>query len=947
MPSRFVSLALLPAFICNVTFCAAAPQDKPSTSSNSAVFLANAKVVTITNLDELAGDAFQRDRSSTSLAVDSMVYKATSDEQPLRLSREQFYEYVRQQKEQNDAMESRMEIFNKGRELIGGAADAGGPVGIFASIVTNTYLDRFNDRLRSAMEDSQHKLAEQYFAGRTVNVERLRTALAAGHDAFVGEVEKQAGMPHAFDDLPDKEKSTALARLGEFTLTTIALQGEMFQSAQTANKKEFRRLRDKVGNIENCQKALASGMTHLMTQTRENTEQLATLTEEMQSQHKDLGLMQTVMFGHLTVDEQIELVQNSTALGLSDDQRKSMLQNLTQRKGLLDSAQKWNEFVNTGKDLLGIADKLGVDKNIVQNVQQGLAIGNAAFSAVSAALTGNYIGAALAVVGMFGGGGMDAETAHYSAIMAKLDEIIETQRQIIETQKKILEGLQKIADMIIRNQIELRGLLADIFALQLQTLNAVIQIKSSGLNPCIKFLDDRSHDENFDSDKGAFKTYDSMTTYFDNKWDLYDTCKKALDESIGVVGGAHGIFFGYPVLEAEAAKISPTEFTSVLDPVRDLEAPYFAYLQYYVPDIDRHKKTIIGSFFAPSIDFNTLEEKEKLLGLPANSSSGLQSTGPSALTSPEAEKLQNLRPISALSYRKDNPAVQMFYTNFAELLSPEAVIQYSDIEMDLNGYRALVSPNRRTLLSIKDVYAGKGDSTSATIALECAFDWLSLAIAQQDFLTGDSLLPFLNVDGFGDYAAPNIPRSQLVKEPSDNMKQDQQRALAHYLLAHNSVLLQNAVRYRIYKAMSPNDGKEITPFGYAWAYTLNENSILLQSLLKDILSVEYVERKTDSGPDVPETGWYAKYVFTDYSEAERKQQTIMVPLPSIEEVSAKAFAIPTSLEHLIECREKVNALLATNQLLKKTEKDPQQYRNLKMLVLLQHYEPNSTGKSGQ
>jgi hypothetical protein len=42
----------------------------------------------------------------------------------------------------------------------------------------------------------------------------------------------------------------------------------------------------------------------------------------------------------------------------------------------------------------------------------------------------------------------------------------------------------------------------------------------------------------------------------------------------------------------------------------------------------------------------------------------------------------------------------------------------------------------------------------------------------------------------------------------------------------------------------------------------NENPIFLQSLLKNILSVEYVERKTDSGPDVPATGWYAKYVVT-------------------------------------------------------------------------------------
>ena len=540
--------------------------------------------------------------------------------------------------------------------------------------------------------------------------------------------------------------------------------------------------------------------------------------------------------------------------------------------------------------------------------------------------------------------------------MAKLDEIVETQKTIIAIQQAILKELGQIETLIIQNQIELRGTLASIYYLQTRTLDAVIQIKATDLNACTKFLNDRNDNDNFVPDQGRFRDYASMQDYFANNWDLYKTCRLALDESIASISGPHGIFFGYPVLENEAAKTRDDRLVQVLEPIKNAVAPFFAYVNRYVPDTNPDKKTIKGSFFAPSGDFETLMQKEKILGLGKQPQTGSGATNDPTLSqttqlSPEAKKLQTLRPITALKYPDNNPAVGMFYANFSnELLSPDAVIGYANVELEINSYRELIATSGTTLLSSKDIYLGRGHKQSAEIALKAAFDWLTLAIAQQNFLGGDTLLPFLNVDGFGEYTPPEIDLKQLIGEPkSKDVAHDQQLALAHYLLGHNPVLLQNAIRYRIFARMSDvSDDKRLTAFGYAWAYSHTETPQYLQALLHDIVPVEHVEKKASDGPEVPATGWYYKYTFNDYDETGHvTAATQLVPLPPIEDVTGKVFVISTPLRRLLECRERINSLLSTDHLLEQASGRPTEFRQLKLMLLLQHYQPPSETVPGR
>jgi len=69
----------------------------------------------------------------------------------------------------------------------------------------------------------------------------------------------------------------------------------------------------------------------------------------------------------------------------------------------------------------------------------------------------------------------------------------------------------------------------------------------------------------------------------------------------------------------------------------------------------------------------------------------------------------------------------------------------------------------------------------------------------------------------------------------------------------------------------------------------------------------------------------------------------MVPLPPPEEVSAKAFVISTPLQRLLQCRSKVNDLLATNAMVQEVNGNPSAFRDLKVFLLMQHYQPPTGG----
>lgn len=933
-PAALVLIVLL-VHLLVVPVPRATPPSEPGAGTATKDFILNAKNLSITNLNVLAIDAMQNDHDKGSIYVDSLIYK-NSDNATFNGSREQFYDAVRKQQEITAGMKSPMAVFNTVRSFGDKVADLGGPVGVFGNFAANTYLDSFNEKLREQSETDRRQEAAMFFAGRQLDQTKLRNAQSAGPATFVKEMEAQAGLPNAFDDLPKEQHDQALLRLGEFTLGYLALTGKKLDAIENKNKDEFNKLRTQISHIEDCQKFIAGGMQDLLTKTEQNTSEIRDIANDVATQHKDLNLIQKLMFSTLPVDDQIKLVKESHTLDLSSAEKEKLEKNLENRKTIIDVATKWNSFVHTGNDVLGILDKLGADKTVVQNLSKGLAIGNAAFSAAQAYLTGNYLGAANAIIGMFGGGGQDAESAHFSAIMAKLDEIIEMQKQIIKLEIQILDAIHEVANLIIQNQIELRSGLTDIFALQQTTLNAVVSAEKSNLNYCEFFLRSRGENEGFIKEEGRFRTYGQMQKHFSEHENskTYDLCTSFLDRSIALVpsqSSTSDIFFGYPAIENRARKNHTLELSQITHRFQDSVVPFFLYLDKGVDDADKGKRTVKGSFFFPSRNYLALKTKEPFF-IPA-AKDATQSAAQVPVAS-ETASLRSLRPISTVHVKDSDPSVNFYYDFFDEFVSPEEIIEYANEEMAINSYRELVSSDGLRLLNPKELYTRV--NTTAPIPLRGAFDWLTLAIAQQDLLLGDALLPNLNDAGFRKYDAPHVNLQQFMeKVSSEENSKDNVAALAHYLLGHSYLLLQNAIRYRMYATM---DQKKISSAAYTWAWN-TQDEVYMKALFGDSVPITWKKQDKAAAAGSLPTGWYSAYTFVDYKDGGSEERTVFVNLPEPSEVTKRELVLSSSLLNLIACRERVNVLLA--QYVVGQQVSGKGLSELKTVLITQNYKPRA------
>jgi len=300
-------------------------------------------------------------------------------------------------------------------------------------------------------------------------------------------------------------------------------------------------------------------------------------------------------------------------------------------------------------------------------------------------------------------------------------------------------------------------------------------------------------------------------------------------------------------------------------PIRDLIAPFFAYLNNYADDEDKGKKTVKGSFFFPALAYPSLKRKEEALLATHDVRSG-QSPYEVEHSDDKSAVFRNLRPVTSQGQSRH---AQWYYDLFKldNFLSSEDVAEYAEAEIGVNSYRDLIAPGSTRLFDRAELLGGQypyADMPPGLQALQVTYDWLNEAIAQQAMITGDSLLQFLNRDGFRDYEAPTISFDALKEPPAQKEKaSDKSAALARYLLGHNYIVLENTLRYRMYELMAGNDTKRPgSSASYTWAWN-NPDPVYMNHLFGDSMSFNpHLNTPKDSSPTV--VGWSYSYKFWDY-----------------------------------------------------------------------------------
>lgn len=516
-----------------------------------------------------------------------------------------------------------------------------------------------------------------------------------------------------------------------------------------------------------------------------------------------------------------------------------------------------------------ITNKMFPDSDFARVTGQIASAASVALGLVMKAAEGDYLGAIVGVLGLAGGG----EDPN-AAIFAQLNKLMEEVRQIRK------EMWEYHADLV--NRIDA---LHELDAATLEAVNIILQ---SGSKNCSAFFDSRPRDA-IDPVTGNFRTFSALKDHFissDNS-EAYTACRKEIN--LNLWANENGVrFFGEPPVENAYQKNKAQAAVSSF--YQQMKA-YTLLTEYYEPDLNLR----VGQLLFPSLDYRSLQKKLQISKI-ADSMASFKSIPP--------HSGQN-------TVGRDE---RFFYRYFFRFISAPVLLKYVDFEIRLAPYSDFViSGDRSRLLTQSEAKRSllllRPKESSEVEKLKRALDLVELALAQQTWLAGDAMLPTLDEYFFQDVGSgydPNLLTDDKAT-PKQIANDIDRRALIHLAVGqHNPLLLQNVVRYEIYRNM---DAKQYDSFAYAYASSQREDSQYMKTVVGNKLLPVW-----ESDPSIPETGeklppgWYTTVPYFDASTASVKSIPF-IPLPSTEDVEGRSFAVSSDLQRLFEAREQLKSIL--------------------------------------
>ena len=239
--------------------------------------------------------------------------------------------------------------------------------------------------------------------------------------------------------------------------------------------------------------------------------------------------------------------------------------------------------LNVAKQLQTIAARVGFSD---PNVAKALDYASVAQTAISQAATGNYIGAALAVTGLFGGGKPDPEQQRFAQLMGFLQEMDKKLNQIIDLQIKTLEAIQGLSNQLADLDRRLNERL-DRIAWEVKLISQNLKdLTWSKYQSCNTAWFDRSSGEaKFDDNTLQFRSAKDLRRYVEERRAKAIECANLLDDLFQSIKTDQ--VFGQLLSLTKASK---TDFN--LLPSEMNEALATADLELFLKEIHRPAETI-------------------------------------------------------------------------------------------------------------------------------------------------------------------------------------------------------------------------------------------------------------------------------------------------------------------------------------------------------------------
>jgi hypothetical protein len=524
-------------------------------------------------------------------------------------------------------------------------------------------------------------------------------------------------------------------------------------------------------------------------------------------------------------------------------------------------------------------------------------------SALSQALTGNYLGAAIALSGLFGGGGGDANAARHQQLMDFLSqnfkELNRKLYHILTNQRTIMEMISNLSQQLADYHVELQerlGNLAFEQGLAYKTVRALLWDKFAG---CAVVWNGRTLEGRFAFDgTTGFQTYEHLAAVYRASALHFKSCAQRLEELMSQLS-------------------DPQTFSAAVNLAHVVDQDQGVV----VPDQHRHiassdLEKFLDSVYNPTI---TLIRRTRTTYLEADLLQLVSFAMPAYSLGSVTSKVSKLRSqdgrpcsiaskrIKALLCQDDRPGIAdgLAASLLATPVSAPHAVKLATWSLPMATYRDWSTPEG-TLMSPAEFARSVTWSPPGKRLLTDMSMLLDLAVAQTTMLYGDvtSKIVF-DLVWDRDQKSFIEPPARIHGASGDGVEGSRQ--IAWRLMRNNPYLAQNVLMWALDATASPMLSQTTYSFALSFFDRDGGKVTQLESLFGAALSLS-----RDPG-----LGILASLPTLEPCADKQGDcaSTITVPMPAQDEIMARTLSYPSRLEALLTLRRRLAAALADYDLL--------------------------------
>ncbi|MDR4469869.1 MAG: hypothetical protein MRJ68_16490 [Nitrospira sp.] len=318
---------------------------------------------------------------------------------------------------------------------------------------------------------------------------------------------------------------------------------ESAQRARTIKPKELARLEDEAVDTKKRLIELEGGFADFRQETRlsfSNVEAVlnaqaltikqlnkdlsAVAASEAQTAH-DVEIMQELMWGGLSSAEKLYALDHGLMRKLDPKTREETRVALQKAVEAENLTQRVDTGLAYAKGAAILIKRLGGQVDIDQ-LDKNIAIATQASSMVSNIIGQNYLGAVMALGGLFGGDeGPDVGEMRHQQVLQRLDEVIRLQKETLKAIGDLSVQIAKSTELVMGKLVDLEYKIDRISQIQWHYTDKTPQ------SQCSNFRTRATNDYNMDA-SWAFPSYESRQTHFTKNFNAFDDCTKYLDRGI-------------------------------------------------------------------------------------------------------------------------------------------------------------------------------------------------------------------------------------------------------------------------------------------------------------------------------------------------------------------------------------------------------------------------------